>query len=95
MFSGDVMESLDAILKDTFLTATSWGGGKGTPEEQRIELLFQAMSRAFLYKEMPRWREVEGLGALQIQRCADVAREYLGEMLESRCSIPMGPRGGE
>ena len=38
------------------------------------------MSRGFLYKEMPRWREVEGLGALQIQHCADVAREYLGEM---------------
>ena len=85
MFSGDVVESLNAFLKDIFLTATSRGGGKGTPEEQLIELLFQAMSRGFLYKEMPRWREVEGLGALQIQHCADVAREYLGEMLESRC----------
>ena len=53
------------------------------------------MSRGFLYKEMPRWRGVEGLGALQIQHSADVAREYLGEMLESRCCIPMGPRGGE
>ena len=42
------------------------------------------MSRGFLYKEMPRWREVEGLGALQIKHCGDVAREYLGEMLESR-----------
>ena len=95
MFSGDVVESLIAFLKDIFLTATSRGGGKGTPEEQLIELLFQAMSPGLLYKEMPRWREVEGLGALQIQHCADVAREYLGEMLESRCSFPMGPWGGE
>ena len=95
MFSGDVVESLIAFLKDIFLTATSRGGGKGTPEEQLIELLFQAMSRGLLYKEMPRWREVEGLGALQIQHCADVAREYLGEMLESRCSFSMGPRWGE
>ena len=94
MFSGDVVESLNAFLKDIFLTATSRGGGKGTPEEQLIELLFQAMSRGLLYKEMPRWREVEGLGALQIQHCADVAREYLAEMFESRCCIPMGPRGG-
>ena len=94
MFSGDVVESLNAFLKDTFLTATSRGGGKGTPEEQLIELLFQAMSRGLLYKEMPRWREVEGLGALQIQHCAEVAREYWGEMLESRCCVPMGPRGG-
>ena len=94
MFSGDGVESLNAFLKDMFLTATSRAGGKGTPEEQLIELLFQAMSRGFLYKKMPRWREVEGLGALQIQHCADVAREYLGEMLESRCCIPMGPRGG-
>ena len=94
MFPGDVVESLDAFLKDIFLTATSRGGEKGTPEEQLIELLFQAMSRGFLYKEMPRWREVEGLGARQMQHCADVAREYLGEMLESRCCIPMGPGGG-
>ena len=94
MFSGDVVESLNAFLKDIFVTATSRGGGKGTPEEQLIELLFQAMSPGFLYKEMPRWDEVEGLGALQIQHCADLAREYLGEMLESRCCIPMGPRGG-
>ena len=74
--------------------STSRGWGKGTPEEQLIELLFQAMSRGFLYKEMPRLREVEGLGALQIQHCADVAREYGGEMLESQCCIPMGPGGG-
>ena len=95
MFLGDVVESLNAFLKDMFLTATSRGGRKGTQEEQLIELLFQAMSRGFLYKEMPSWREVEGLGALQIQHCADVPREYLGEMLESQCCIPMGPRGGE
>ena len=95
MFSGDAVESLNGFLKYIFLTATSRGGGKGTPEEQLIELLFQAMSRGFLYKEVPRWREVEGLGSLQIQYCADVAGEYLGEMLESRCCIPMGPRGGE
>ena len=50
----DVVESLNAFLKDIFLSATSRGGGKGTPEEQLIELLFQAMSRRFLYKEMPR-----------------------------------------
>ena len=65
MFAGDVVESLNAFLKDIVLTATSRGGGQGTPEEQLIEFLFQAMSRGFLYKEMPRWREVEGLGALQ------------------------------
>ena len=94
MFSGDVVESLNAFLEEFSLTATSRGGGKGTPEEQLIELLFQAMSRGFLYKEMPRWREVEGLGALQIQHCADVAREYSGDLLESRCCIPMGPWGG-
>ena len=94
MFSGDVVESLNAFLKDICLTATSRGGRKGTPEEQHIVLLFRAMSRGFLYKEMPRWREVEGLGALQVQHCADVAREYLGEMLVSRCCIPMGHWGG-
>ena len=94
MFSGDVVESLNALLKDSFLTATSRGGRKGTPEERLIELPFHAMSCGFLHNEMPRWREVQSLGALQIQHSADVAREYLGETLESRCCIPMGPRGG-
>ena len=46
--SGDVVESLNGILKDILLTAPSRGGGKGTPEEQLIELLFQAMSCGFL-----------------------------------------------
>ena len=64
MFLGYVVEFLNAFLKEMFLTTTSWGRGKGTPEEQLIYLLFQAVSRGFLYKEMPRWREVEGLGAL-------------------------------
>ena len=89
------MESLNAFFRDIFFTSTSRGGGKGTPEEQLIELLLEALSRGFLYKEMPLRREVEGLGALQIIHCADVARKYLGEMLESRCCIPMGPLGGE
>ena len=62
MFSGDVMESLNAFLKDIFLTATSRGGGKGTPEEQLIELLFQAMSRGFLYKEKATFEGGGGLG---------------------------------
>ena len=91
LFSEDVVESLNAFLEDILLTATSRGGGKGTPEEELIELLFQAMTCGFLYKEMPRWREMEGLGALQIQHCADFAREYFGEVLESVCCPPMGP----
>ena len=94
MFSGDVMESLNASLKDIFLTATSRGGGRGTPEGHLIELLFQAMSRGFLYKEMPRWREVEGLGALQIQHCADVAREYFGGNVGGSVLYSHGTTGG-
>ena len=94
MFSGDVVESLNAFLKDIFLTATSRGGGKGTPEKQLIELLFQTMSRGFLYKEMPRWRDVEGLGALQIQHCADVAREYLGKCWRVGVVFPWDQGGG-
>ena len=52
------------------------------------------MSRGFLYKEMPRWREVAGLGALQIHHFADVAREYLGEMLEVGFVFPWDHGGG-
>ena len=55
MFSGDVVESINAILKEIILTATARGAGGGTSTERDARLLFQAMRRAFLHKELPRW----------------------------------------
>ena len=51
IFFGHVVESMNAILKGTFLTATARGGGGGTSTERDARLL----RRAFLHKELPRW----------------------------------------
>ena len=53
MFSGDVVESMNAIPKHIFLTATARARGGGTSPERDPGLLMQAMRRALLHKELP------------------------------------------
>ena len=56
MFCGDIVESLNYVFKDNFLTTSSRGGGrKATKEEKDEAMLRHAHERTFLYKEMPRW----------------------------------------
>ena len=55
MFSGDVVDSLDEVLEDIFLVASAQERGRGTKVEQELRLLRQAITGAFLYKELPRW----------------------------------------
>ena len=55
VFSGDVVESINAILKDSFLRVTDRGGGDGTSAERDGRLLMQAMRRGCLHKKLPRW----------------------------------------
>ena len=55
MFCGDIVESLNYVFKDNFLTTTSRGGGrKATKEEKDEAMLRKVHERTFLYKEMPR-----------------------------------------
>ena len=56
MFSGDIVESLNYLLKDHFLCSWARGGGKGTPTECDTRLVTQALEHLFLAKEMPRWQ---------------------------------------
>ena len=54
MFCGDIVESLNYVFKDNFLTTSSWGGGrKATKEEKDEAMLRHAHECTFLYKEMP------------------------------------------
>ena len=55
-FGGDIVESLNYVFKDNFLTTSSRGGGpKATKEEKHEAMLRPAHKRTFLHKEMPRW----------------------------------------
>ena len=56
MFCGDIVESLNYVFKDNFLTRSSRGGGRKASKEERDEaMLRHAHERTFLYKELPRW----------------------------------------
>ena len=56
MFCGDIVESLNYVFKNNFLTTSSQAGGrKATKEEKNEAMLRHAHKRTFLYKEMPRW----------------------------------------
>ena len=58
MFCGDIVESLNYVFRDNFLTTSARGRGrKATKEEKDEAMLGHAHERTFLYKEMPRWDE--------------------------------------
>ena len=75
MFCGDVVESMNAILKDIFLTATARGGGGGTSTERDARLLLQAMRRALLHKELPRLVGRAHKAPVHIEEMAHILRE--------------------
>ena len=54
MLSGDIVESLNYLLKHHFLCSSGRRGGKGTRTERDTRLVTQALERLFLAKEMPR-----------------------------------------
>ena len=77
MFSGDVVESMNAILKDFFLTATArGGGGGGTSTERDARLLMQAMRRAFLHKKLPPWVGRAHKAPVHIEEMAHILHEF-------------------
>ena len=54
MFCGDIVESLNYVFRDNFLTRSARGGSrKATKEEKDQAMLRHAHERTFLYKEMP------------------------------------------
>ena len=62
MFSGDIVESLNYILKDHFLCSGGRGGGPGGRVARDKRMLKQAHERIFLAKELPRWERTSAGG---------------------------------
>ena len=66
MFCGDIVESLNYVFKDNFLTTSPRGGDrKATKEEKDQAMLRHEHERTFLYKEMP---ESAALGRVWCRR---------------------------
>ena len=76
IFSGDVVESMNAILNDIFLTAMARGGGGRTSAEQDPRLLMQATRGAFLHKELPGWVGRAHKAYVHIEATACILREF-------------------
>ena len=76
MFSGDVVDSPNAVLKHIFLVASARGRGRGTKVEQELRLLRQAITWAFLYKELPRWMGRENRTPIHIEQLAQTMRDF-------------------
>ena len=54
MFSGDLLEGSNRVLKDIWSSFCDRGGGAGTLVSRRIKMLRQVNERLFLYFEVPR-----------------------------------------
>ena len=76
MFSGDVVECMNAIPKDIFLTTTARGDRGGTSTERDAPLLLQAMCRALLHKELRRCLGRAHKAPVHIEEMAHILREF-------------------
>ena len=76
MFSGAVVQSMNAVLQDIFLVASARGGGCGTKVEGELRLSRQAMTRAFVYKGLPRWIGRENGTPIHIQQLVQTMRDF-------------------
>ena len=67
MFCGDVVESLNALLKECFLMATTRGEGRGSAVDRDTAMLQQPLRRVFLARELPRWLRWQPLKAINAE----------------------------
>ena len=68
MFSGDLLEGSNRVLKDIWSSFCDRGGGAGTLVSRRIKMLRQVNERLFLYFEVPMGCSVLGRGAEPLVR---------------------------
>ena len=79
MFSGDLLEGSNRVLKDIWSSFCDRGGGAGTLVSRRIEMLRQVNERLFLYFEVPRWNGTSRSNLCNAQKLADEVRAYFAD----------------
>ena len=76
MFSGDLLEGSNRVLKDIWSSFCDRGGGAGSLVLRRIKMLRQVYDRLSLYFEVPRWNGTSRSNMCNAQKLADDVRAY-------------------
>ena len=79
MFSGDLLEGSNRVLKDIWSSFCDRGGGAGSLVSRRIKMLRQVNERLFLYFEVPRWNGTSRSNLCHAQKLADDVRAYFAD----------------
>ena len=79
MFSGDLLEGSNRVLKDIWSSFCDRGGGAGTLVSRRIKMLRQVNERLFLYFEVPRWNGTSRSNLCNAPKLADEVRAYFAD----------------
>ena len=79
MFSEDLLEGSNGVLKDIWSSFCDRGGGAGTVVSRRIKMLRQVNERLFLYFEVPRWNGNSRSNLCNAQKLADEVRAYFAD----------------
>ena len=79
MFSGDLLEGSNRVLKDIWSSFHDRGGGAGTLVSRRIKMLRQVNECPFLYFEVPRSNGTSRRNLCNAQKLADDVRAYFAD----------------
>ena len=79
MFSGDLLEGSNTVLKDSWPSFCDRGGGAGSLVSRRIKMLRQVNERLFLYFEVPRWNGTSKSNLCNAQKLGDDVRAYFAD----------------
>ena len=79
MFSGDLSEGSNRVLKDIWSSFCDRDGGAGTLVSRRFKMLRQFNERLFLYFEVPRWNGTSRSNLCNAQKLADDVRAYFAD----------------
>ena len=76
MFSGDLLEGSNRVLKDIWSSFCDRGRGAGTLVSRRIKMRRQVNERLFVYFEVPRWNGTFRSNLCNAQKLADGVPAY-------------------
>ena len=79
IFSGDLLEGSNRVLKDIWSSFCDRGGGAGTVVLRRIKMLRHVNECLFLYFEVPTWNGNSRSNLRNAQKLADEVRAYFAD----------------
>ena len=79
MFSGDLLEGSNRVLKDIWSSFCDRGGGAGSLVTRRIKMLRQANERLFLYFAVPSKNGTSRSNLCNAQKLADDVQAYFAD----------------